>query len=327
MSRRANPRLIGLFVLGAAVLLVGALAVFGGGRLFAAKDTFVMFFEDDVAGLQVGAPVTFRGVRVGSVKDILIRYDTDSHDFTIPVIVVLERNKTIVEGKAGWESVDQLVERGLRGQLKLQSFVTGLVVVDLDIDPRSPARLVGTLPNYPEIPTKRSSISEIRATVSDLITEVRKLPVDKLLEQFTIMSQNTATLLVHVDALVVDINNHVNASFAEVPALIGETRKMVANLDTAAQEIATMTREVGADMPQISRGTLDAVGRLNKTLDQAQASLAAVQDALGERSPVQFQMNQALTEITAAASAMRVLAEYLQQNPNALLSGKGAPAQ
>jgi paraquat-inducible protein B len=327
MSRRASPRLIGLFVLGAAALLIGALVVFGGGRLLAAKDLFVMFFEDDVAGLQVGAPVTFRGVRVGTVKDIRIRYDTDNHDFTIPVIVELERSKTIVEGKGGWEGIDQLVERGLRAQLKLQSFVTGLVAVDLDIDPRTPPRLVGSFTNYPEIPTKRSSISEIRATVSDLITEVRKLPVDKLLEQFTIVSQNTATLLGHVDALVVDINSHVNASFAEVPALVGETRTLIADLDSAAREIATVTREVGNDMPQISQGTLDAVGRLNKTLDQAQASLASVQDALGERSPVQFQMNQALTEITAAASAVRVLAEYLQQNPNALLSGKGAPAQ
>jgi paraquat-inducible protein B len=64
---------------------------------------------------------------------------------------------------------------------------------------------------------------------------------------------------------------------------------------------------------------------LNKTLEQAQASLGSMQDALGDRSPLQFQMRQALTEITAAASAMRVLAEYLQQNPGVLLSGKGNP--
>lgn len=325
MSRRANPRLIGIFVLGALTLLIGALAVFGGGRLFAAKETFVMFFEDDVAGLQIGAPVTFRGVRVGSVKDIRIRYDTDSRDFTIPVIVVLEKGKAIVEGQSGWESIDQLVERGLRAQLKLQSFVTGQVVIELDIDPKAPARLVGTIRDYPEIPTRRSSISQLRATVSDLIAELRRLPVDRLIEQFTTMSEGMSTLVIHADALIADINTHVNASFSDVPALVGETRKMVADIDVAAREVTNLTREAGARVPQITAGTLDAVNRLNKTLEQAEASFGAVQDTLGDRSPLQFQMNQALTEITAAASALRVLAEYLQENPGVLLSGKGAP--
>jgi paraquat-inducible protein B len=325
MSRRANPRFIGLFVLGALALLIGALAVFGGGRLFAAKETFVMFFEDDVAGLQIGAPVTFRGVRVGSVKDIRIRYDTDSRDFTIPVIVELEKGKAIVQGQTGWESIDQLIERGLRAQLKLQSFVTGQVVIELDIDPKAPARLVGSIPAYPEIPTRRSSISQLRATVSDLIAELRRLPVDRLIEQFTAMSESTSTLVNHADSLLADINTHVNASFAEVPALVGETRKMVADIDLAAREITNLTREAGANVPQITAGTLDAVNRLNKTLEQAEASFGAVQNTLGDRSPLQFQMSQALTEITAAASALRVLAEYLQENPGVLVSGKGVP--
>lgn len=325
MSRRANPRLIGLFVLGALVLGVAALAVFGGGRLFAATETFVMFFEDDVAGLQIGAPVTFRGVRVGSVTDIRIRYDTEKRDFTIPVIVQLEKNKAIVEGQSGWESIDQLVERGLRAQLKLQSFVTGQVVIELDIDPKAPVRLVGTIADYPEIPTRRSSISQLRATVSDLIAELRRLPVDRLIEQFTTMSESTSTLVTHADSLIADINTHVNASFSDMPALVGETRKMVADLGAAAREITSLTREAGANVPQITAGTLEAVNRLNKTLEQAEASFGAVQNTLGDRSPLHFQMSQALTEITAAASALRVLAEYLQENPGVLVSGKGAP--
>jgi paraquat-inducible protein B len=324
MSRRANPRLIGLFVLGAVALLIGTLAVFGGGRLFAAKDIFVMFFEDDVAGLQVGAPVTFRGVPIGIVKDIRIRYDTNNREITIPVIVQLEKSKTIVEGQGGWETIDQLIARGLRAQLKLQSFVTGQVVVDLDIDPRAPPRLVGGLNSYPEIPTKRSSISEISATISDLITEMRKLPVDKLVEQFTVVSERMGTLLLHVDALVTDITTHVNASLVEVPALIGETRKMVADIDVAAREVSKLTREAGANVPQISQGALDAIKQLNQTLEQAETSLGTVQNTLGDRSPLQFQMSQALTEITGAASALRVLVEYLQENPGALVSGKGA---
>ena len=64
--------------------------------------------------------------------------------------------------------------------------------------------------------------------------------------------------------------------------------------------------------------------QLDHTLKQAQASLSSIEGTLGDRSAFQFQLNQALTEITAAAGAMRVLAEYLQENPGVLLSGKGA---
>lgn len=324
MSRNANPRLIGLFVLGAVGLLVAALVVFGGGRLFARTDTFVLFFEDDVAGLQVGAPVTFRGVRVGSVADIRIRYDTNSRDILIPVIIKLERRQVVLEGENGWENIGQLIERGLRAELKVQSFVTGQVVIDLDFNTSVPARLVGAINDYPEIPTRRSSISQLRATISDLITEVRKLPLDRLVEQFSNVSQNTATLITHVDGLVIDINKHVNASLEHIPELVTEMRSMVANMNTAAHEVTKLTHDINRDVPEISKGTLDAVNRLNKTLEQAQASMISVQDTLGDRSPLQFQMTQALTEITAAASAMRVLAEYLQENPGVLLSGKGA---
>lgn len=324
MSQRANPRLIGLFVLGALVLLVAAVAAVGGGRLFARAETFVMFFEDDVGGLTVGASVTFRGVRIGSVTNIQIRYDTEARDITIPVLVKLEKRQSALAGSADWESIDALIARGLRGQLKLQSFVTGQVIIELDFDPTSKPRLVGVVTTYPEIPTRRSSISEFRATLSDLIAEIRRLPIDQILERVSDMAANLSTLIIHVDWLVSDINSQVNASFEQVPALLTESRKLVADLDVTARDISKLARDVDARVPGLGQGAANAIAELDKTLKQAQRSLVSIEGTLGDRSALQFQMNQALTEITAAASAMRVLAEYLQENPGVLLSGKGA---
>jgi paraquat-inducible protein B len=324
MSQKANPRLIGIFVIGAIALLVAAVVAVGSGRFFTRAQTYVMFFEDDVGGLQVGAPVTFRGVRLGSVTGIQIRYDTDARQITIPVMVELDMRQVRLVGRASQETIDQLIERGLRARLKLQSFVTGQAGVELDFDPGSPAHFVGIVKNYPEIPTQRSSISEFRATLTDLISELRKLPVGELLERVNDISANLSTLIIHVDGLVVDVNNHLNDSFTEVPALVAESRGMVADLDTVARDLSKLTRDVNKDVPAISKGATDAIARLNKTLERAQTSMSSIENNLGERSPLQYQMNQALTEITAAASAMRNLAEYLQENPSVLLSGKGA---
>ena len=70
MSKTANKTLIGAFAVGAAALLLLAVAVFGSGMLFKETARFVLFFDRSVSGLSVGSPVVFQGVPVGRVTDI-----------------------------------------------------------------------------------------------------------------------------------------------------------------------------------------------------------------------------------------------------------------
>ena len=69
MARRANPAMIGAFVLGALFLAVAALVAFGGGKLFKRTQAHVAYFEGSLKGMAIGAPVTFNGVKIGSVTD------------------------------------------------------------------------------------------------------------------------------------------------------------------------------------------------------------------------------------------------------------------
>ena len=55
--KRASPTVIGAFVVGAVVLAVGGLMLFGSGPLFRKAHTFVAYFDQSVAGLRTGAPV------------------------------------------------------------------------------------------------------------------------------------------------------------------------------------------------------------------------------------------------------------------------------
>src|SRR5690242_2285027 len=72
-GRRANPALIGAFVLGAVVLVGAVVVVWGSGRFFRNTKTFVAYFSGSVNGLNPGAPVKFRGVKIGSVTEIRLR--------------------------------------------------------------------------------------------------------------------------------------------------------------------------------------------------------------------------------------------------------------
>lgn len=317
MSRRANPKLIGMFVLGAVGILVAALVIFGSGRLFVRTQTFVLFFQDDVAGLNVGAPVTFRGVRIGSVTDILIRYDSDTGRATVPVYITIQPSKIVVYGNGDRSrSPEELVEKGLRAQLRTQSFVTGLLAVNLDFDPSVPPLLIGTEPRYPEIPTARSSIAELRSTFSDVVADFRKLPLKEMIEQLAVSARNLDRLVNNTDSLITTLNGRLDETLREVPPVLQ-------GISQAAQDVSRLARNVDQGVPAIRDGATESVKRLNQTLVEVQKAVAGIQSTVGDASPLQSQMNRTLTDIGDAAIAVRALAEYLNQNPRALLTGRG----
>ena len=66
MAKKANPKLIGGFVIGAIALAIIGVITFGGTQFLAPKDRAVLFFSgSSLSGLDVGSPVTFRGIKVG----------------------------------------------------------------------------------------------------------------------------------------------------------------------------------------------------------------------------------------------------------------------
>ena len=181
MSKQANTKLIGGFVIGAVVLVMAGILLFGSGKLFTEQKKFVLFFEDDVKGLNVGAPVDFDGVKVGTVTDIKIVLNKKDLSLTIPVFIEIDPDKITFDSKIselgklvesknkGAKTFIQLmIDRGLRAQLEMQSLVTGQLGIHLDLHPDTPVRLVGAEPGIPEIPTARSALSALAETLEKL---------------------------------------------------------------------------------------------------------------------------------------------------------------
>ena len=112
-----NQAVIGAFVVGAVVLAVVGVIVFGSGKMFQEVDKFVLYFEGSVKGLNVGAPVTFRGVKIGSVTGISLRANPENLEVRIPVVIEIERDRierTVDMPKGGPEGLQRLIDKGLR---------------------------------------------------------------------------------------------------------------------------------------------------------------------------------------------------------------------
>ena len=154
MSKKANKTAIGAFVVGAVLLLITGVLVFGSGTFFKKTSTYVLFFDGSVKGLSVGAPVMFRGVKIGTVKDISLVYDSATGDVLIPVIIEVEPGRVKDAPKRlGYSSFGLLVERGLRARLEIQSLLTGQLMLSFDFHPDKPVKLRGMMKEYSELPT------------------------------------------------------------------------------------------------------------------------------------------------------------------------------
>ncbi|MDP2932944.1 MAG: MlaD family protein, partial [bacterium] len=168
MSRKANKTAIGIFVTGALALLVIGISVFGSGMLFEKADKYVLFFDGSVKGLTTGAPVVFRGVKIGNVDQINLLYDRKTERTCILVIIKVELSRVKgVPDRIGYPDYGELIKKGLRARLDVQSFVTGQLIVSFDFYQDKPARLLGIMEQYPELPTLPMSPS-VLGIVQDL---------------------------------------------------------------------------------------------------------------------------------------------------------------
>lgn len=153
MMRRADKTKIGLFVVGAVILLVAAILIFGSGAFIKQSDKYIVFFDGSVKGLSVGAPVIFRGVKIGNVSSIDLIYNNETKNVLIPVVVDvgLSRVKGVPD-KFGYPDYAELIQQGLRAKLEIQNFITGQLMLGLDFYPQDPEKMYHIANNYPELP-------------------------------------------------------------------------------------------------------------------------------------------------------------------------------
>jgi paraquat-inducible protein B len=328
MSRQANPVLIGAFVLGAIALAVVTTLLLAGGGWFGEKREHTLYFDSAPQGLQVGAPVMFLGVKVGTVKQIQLGLDTKAGaDSRFVVPVTIEVLPDVVRAKGG-EPVDLrdravvrgLVERGLRGRLRLQSLLTGQLYVDLDFHPDKPARFVGLDPAVSEIPT-------IRTAVQELQSRLESFPMEKFLADVTAISgavralmtaegtqqlpQRLQTTLKHLESFAARLDADGGPALAEARKALVAAQGALARLETAADRVAALT---AADS--------ETVKNLTRAADELAKAAAAVRSLTEQESPTVQHTNAALKEIARAADALRQLAETLEDQPDAVWRGK-----
>lgn len=341
MSRRANPTLIGAFVLGG--LALGALGVvlFGGDAFWRDRPHYVLYFDGDVSGLQVGAPVMFRGVKIGNVTDIGLAVDERTLRFQVPVTI--ETDPYLVRNSEG-ETMDinrfareqQGLKQGLRGRLRTQSFVTGQLYVDLDFYPDAP----GVPPVAPredgivEIPTLPTQVEEFASRLAEL-------DVEKLVEDLAAIAGSVRSLVASPSA---------HGALAGLEETLDNLARLTAQLEASTRRTELDARETLAETSATLRAARGAIEQATATLASGQqvfdrvaalvepsagpvrdlrtaaeelATTAIALRALADQdSATAYALTETLEETAAAARALRLLAEAIETAPESLWQGR-----
>ena len=328
MSKKANPTVIGAFVLGALAISVVAVLLLAGGDLFQRKIRIVMYFKESVQGLAVGAPVVFRGIQVGTVTNIHLHTgeDANARDTTIAVEAEGHPESLRASGQAAGligqaGRLPVLVKQGLRAQLQAQSLLTGQLYIMLDFLPgKVEARVASVDSDAIEIPTVLTPLKRLTA-------ELEEFPIQEVLADLRasiaginklVNSPQTGAIMGNANAAMETYTRLAREVDAELNVLTLSTRQTLAAADTTLKK----SDAVMDNLQQMSRADSPLNTGVNDATRQIADAARAMRELAADNSNVVVDLNQATKELSTAARATRNLADALERQPQSLIWGR-----
>jgi paraquat-inducible protein B len=259
--------------------------------------SFVLYFDEPLYGLSVGAPVTLFGLPVGEVTSVGLTFDPATLDLRPRVDITVFPERLVARLRKGQDSFTQTVEqnpqkrdalmrrlveeRGLRAQLRTGSLLTGQMYVAFDYFPRVPKARVNWSGKEQELPVVPGLRPDLEARLTSILAKLDKLPLEA----------------------------------------IGENLKH--DLETLDQTLKSANRLVGDVDTQLMPQLKTDLEGLHRTLAAAERVLSnADATLLGPNAPAQQDLHDALQELARAARSLRALTDYLERHPESLIRGK-----
>ncbi len=187
MQQNKSYRMVGLFVLIGCMVFAGIVFQYVSKKLISDDSRYaVMYFEESIQGLNVGSSVVFKGVEVGRVAKINLITNLQDGTFKMPVFVSFRKNKVSSAAENSNFTVEDitksLIEKGLRARLISSNYLTGQLMIELNMDPSSPAVMRGN-GSHIEIPTVISSIGMISQDLQEIPFRENMMQLGNILKE------------------------------------------------------------------------------------------------------------------------------------------------
>ncbi len=337
---KVNPKWIGLFVIVGFSALAGLLIIFGGGAFGGKANRYVLFFDQSVNGLNPGATVKFRGVPIGTVERISLRVVGQSPESrAIPVVIALkprqlERELGVGVDLLAKDNIRRAIDNGLAARLNLESFVTGLLFVELDFigipgSQRYHLSADDVAQEWLEIPTVGSPFDKLTSDIVALISKVEDIDFVGLFDNINTLVGNAGTALESVDFYV--LSQSAVRIMDNVSTLMetGAVNRAMVEFAAAASAFAATAATAESLIEQIQGEGIPLGPQLEATLAEAQELMQAwksfarqTDHFLSGNSDLRSDLDNTMQIWSDTARSFRALIELLRENPRSILSGR-----
>ncbi len=338
MKNNVNSLAIGMFILGAALLAVATIIVFGAAKFFDDNYIFASRFTETVNGLDVGAPVKFKGVKIGKVERIVIgsprtnehlkkSKSSDNEDVVVVIYSIdmnlLKRRMLENDGESDIEWIKNQIKEGMRAKLNYQSIVTGMLYVELDYfaNPDKNMEIYQT-PKFIGIPSESSGLTELMKAMQDSIASISKINFKELFD-------NTNTLVININNKISELDakglsDGAKGVLVKSDMLIDNVNSL---LDTHSPnnivaDVQNTIRTANKFLENSDKNLAQVSADISKTLDNINKITANLDSMTSSSSPLRFELATLVRSLNASMNSISNFTEYLQRNPNALLTGK-----
>ena len=258
---------------------------------------YVLFFSESVRGLSVGAPVTFFGVPVGEVIATGLAFDPKTLGARPRVDIVIYPERFIASLPAAQEKVAEayVQNQDLRTAIVRRMVEERGLRAQLHTGSLLTGQLYVALSYFP-----KAAKVKLAATA-----DIPELPV--VISTLPELEEKLGSIIDKINRLPLD-------------AIGEDLRKSLATLEQTLKDGSTLLNRIDTDVVPALKTTLDdarsALGSAERMLTSTEATL------VGPSAPGQQELRNAMQELGRAARSLRVLADYLERHPEALIRGK-----
>lgn len=259
---------------------------------------YVLYFSETLRGLSVGAPVTFLGLPGGEVTNVGLDLDPKTMRVRGRVEIVTYPERLIAR-LTSKQAADQAMLRTAPGRHALMQRLVEQRGMRAQL--RSGSLVTGQL-----------------FVAFDFFPDAAKTKID--------WSRDPVEIPV-VPSTVQDLETKITAIVAKLDKLpyeaIGsDLSKVLITLNQTLQDTGKAVNRIDSDLtPELKL----IVGQLRGTVASVDGVLQNTDATLvGKDAPAQQELREALQEVARAARSIRVLTDYLERHPEALIRGKSA---
>jgi paraquat-inducible protein B len=241
---------------------------------------YVLYFKESLRGLAVGAPVTFLGLPAGEVTSVGLAFDAATANVRPRVVVTFypERVMTYANVKSGAPNaaialqdeqkrralVRRLVEeRGLRGQLRSGSLLTGQLYVAFDYYPKAPKVKINLSQEEPELPVVPGTLVELEEKLGSIVDKIDKLPLEAIARDLKKDLEDLDQTLTSANKLISNADAQLVPGFKTA---IEDLRKTLAAVERAANSADASLLGSNAPAQQELREALQEFARAARSL-------------------------------------------------------------